>query len=371
MNNIIKISASLALTAGMIFTVNKFPNDPTNKVLLDIDGTRVTYLTKQDTVGDFLRERGVTLKAEDQINLPVSTEIKGNETLLLKQAIPVTVTADGKETKINTLYKDVRSLLSSLDITVGPDDRMNVAAVDSLTADLQITIQRIVVQEDTQILPVAHASVKVASAQLLKGTEQIGIPGTDGERQVTTITTYIDGKFASAEVTADFLAKTPITETILAGIKAPVVAKAPVAKKAPVATKKAVPAPKVKTVKTVEKKTATVKRTTATETNNDQNWKNFTLTFYTNLPSENGGYTITATGKTLRSGMVASNYYSMGKNIYLTGYGTMTVEDRGGASFNSSSRLDVFIPRRSGESNSTYLKRVNNLGVRTVKGYVK
>ena len=359
MNNILKISASLALTAGMIFTANNFPYDSANKVLLNIDGNQATYLTKQKTIRDFLRENGVTLNADDQINLPVSNEIDGNETLLIKKAIPVTVSADGNEIKVNTLYKDVRSLLSSLGITVTAEDRMNVAATAEVTENMAITITRIEVKEETRVLPVAHSSLKIDSADLLKGKEKVKQIGMDGEREVTTKYTYSDGKLISSEVVGDFLAKAPITETVLEGTKAPIVAKKVVQ-------------PKAKTVKAVEKKTTTVKRTSAKETTtSNQNWKSFTLTFYTNLPSENGGYTITATGKSLRFGMVASNYYSMGKKIYLTDYGTMTVEDRGGANFNSSSRLDVFIPRKSGESNSSYLNRVNNMGIKTVKGYVK
>ncbi|MPN08996.1 hypothetical protein SDC9_156284 [bioreactor metagenome] len=156
----------------------------------------------------------------------------------------------------------------------------------------------------------------------------------------------------------------PVAETILVGTKEPVVVKKTVAveKKPVVKVRKA---PEVK--KPVAKKVST----TDTDSDSDKNWKTFTLSFYTNLPSENGGYTITATGESLRYGMVASNYYSLGKKIYLSGWGTFTVKDRGGSNFYSSTRLDVFIPRRSGESNSTYLARVNNMGLKKVKGYVK
>lgn len=96
----------------------------------------------------------------------------------------------------------------------------------------------------------------------------------------------------------------------------------------------------------------------------------FTLTYYTNLPSENGGYTKTCEGKPLEYLMVASNYYPLGTKIYLEGVGTVVVSDRGGKHFNNSNRLDVFIPRNSGESSRQYLKRVNNMGKKTVRGYI-
>lgn len=96
----------------------------------------------------------------------------------------------------------------------------------------------------------------------------------------------------------------------------------------------------------------------------------FELTFYTDLPEENGGYTITASGKPLEYGVVASNKYPIGTKLRLGNMGIFTVEDRGGREFNNSNRLDVFIPRQSGESNYEYKNRVRNMGRIRQKGDV-
>lgn len=116
--------------------------------------------------------------------------------------------------------------------------------------------------------------------------------------------------------------------------------------------------------------TATSIKSSTTTTTSGTNNMTFYLTFYTDLPEENGGWTVTATGDKLVYGVVANNVFPLYTKIYLEGYGTMTVKDRGGSSFYTRSRLDVFIPRRSGESNSAYLSRVNNMGRQTVKGRV-
>lgn len=98
----------------------------------------------------------------------------------------------------------------------------------------------------------------------------------------------------------------------------------------------------------------------------------FELTFYTSLPSENGGFSKMANGKSVTSATnaIASNYYKLGTTISLTGLGTYVVQDRGGSSFNSSTRLDVLIPRRNGEGDSAYKTRVRNMGRVKVVGYV-
>lgn len=96
----------------------------------------------------------------------------------------------------------------------------------------------------------------------------------------------------------------------------------------------------------------------------------FNISFYTNLPQHNGGYSKTASGKLPAYGMVANNVLPIGTKIYLEGWGVVTVEDRGGKGFNSVNRLDLFIPPNNGESESQYIARLKKLGRQTVKGTI-
>lgn len=98
--------------------------------------------------------------------------------------------------------------------------------------------------------------------------------------------------------------------------------------------------------------------------------RQITLTFYGEGAEENGGYAgIDAQGNRLVAGTVASNYYKFGTKISFNGQ-TFTVRDRGGSNFAGPNRLDVFVPRRSGESKSSYDKRISNYGKKTVTAYV-
>ena len=99
------------------------------------------------------------------------------------------------------------------------------------------------------------------------------------------------------------------------------------------------------------------------------NTVNLELTYYTTLPCENGGYTTTAIQTRLRHGVIASNYYPIGTKILIEGT-VYTVEDRGSSNFDGPNRLDVLVERRSGEYDSEYLKRVNNMGRKKVKGRI-
>lgn len=94
------------------------------------------------------------------------------------------------------------------------------------------------------------------------------------------------------------------------------------------------------------------------------------LTFYTSLACENGGYgNVTASGKRLYDGCVANNALPFGTKVVIDGK-TYTVEDRGCSAFNNIYSYDVYVPRRSGESDSAYINRVNNMGKRYVTAYI-
>ena len=101
-------------------------------------------------------------------------------------------------------------------------------------------------------------------------------------------------------------------------------------------------------------------------------WKEFELTFYSGLACENSPKgAITCTGEKLYDGIVASNHYKLGTKIQLQGFGEVVVGDRGSDKyFNNDYRLDVYIPREHGESDSHYLSRVNKMGRVKVKGCI-
>lgn len=97
----------------------------------------------------------------------------------------------------------------------------------------------------------------------------------------------------------------------------------------------------------------------------------FHLSFYSDLNCENGYGNLTASGKILRDGMVANNFLPFGTKIFLEGHGMKTVEDRGSKKyFNTIQKLDVLVPRYGGESEGAYYRRVNNMGRKSVTGYL-
>ena len=95
------------------------------------------------------------------------------------------------------------------------------------------------------------------------------------------------------------------------------------------------------------------------------------LSFYTSLTEENGGYAnLTASGKELNDMTIANNLYDFGQQIYIEGYGLKEVQDRGCSSFNNLNTFDIYIPRNYGDTDEEYYKRVNEMGRDYTVGYV-
>lgn len=91
------------------------------------------------------------------------------------------------------------------------------------------------------------------------------------------------------------------------------------------------------------------------------------LSFYGDGAEENGGYAgMDAQGGKLRAGTIASNVYPFGTQFSINGQ-IFTVRDRGGSHFNSPDRIDVFVPRRDGETKEEYNRRIREYGRKEVK----
>ena len=101
-------------------------------------------------------------------------------------------------------------------------------------------------------------------------------------------------------------------------------------------------------------------------------WKEFILTFYTSLESENSSSgAVTCQNKPLSPGGVANNVIPQNTKLYLKDYGQVIVNDKGSDKyFGVDNRLDVFIERESGESDRHYSHRVSSYGVQKVQGYI-
>ena len=133
---------------------------------------------------------------------------------------------------------------------------------------------------------------------------------------------------------------------------------------------------KTKTENEKKKAEEEVKKQIEEQKKNDIELQTFILTYYGLLSSECGNTKgITASGKRISRGMIASPpQLKFGTRIMIEG-NEYVVEDRGSSKYikvnnDGSIRLDVYLPRLDGESDSVYYKRIQSKGVKMVQGTI-
>lgn len=100
---------------------------------------------------------------------------------------------------------------------------------------------------------------------------------------------------------------------------------------------------------------------------------NFKISFYTSLACENTKYgAVDAMGNSLKYGTIAVPKNIPLKSKFHIDDEEFVARDRGGKIKwidENTMKIDIFIPRKKGESDSQYYKRVNNMGIQSAKGY--
>lgn len=257
----------------------------------------------------------------------------------LENAKDIKLKFNGIENNIKTNHKTVEDLLNSKGIVVKDSTVINHKLSDKITKDMLIEINEVNRIERQSLKEVDFETTKKEDSSLYKDEEKVITEGEKGKVTSRVIDEYKNGILVKSETIATEVTKPKVDRVVAVGTK--------------------------------ERPTYDTGNSVVEAGTPTGNAKTFYLSFYTDLPEENGGYSITASGENLAYGMVASNVYGLGTRIYLEGFGQMRVADTGGSHFNSSDRLDVFIPRRAGESDSAYKSRVNSMGRIAVTGYVK
>jgi len=99
-------------------------------VTIVLDGRILSIRTHQRTVGDVLREAGLTVRPEDRVSPPLTHPIQPPATISIRRARPVRILIEGRGVEpsrridIYTLHSDPRAILAEAGIALGPGDAL-------------------------------------------------------------------------------------------------------------------------------------------------------------------------------------------------------------------------------------------------------
>lgn len=142
----------------------------------------------------------------------------------------VDVVADGTTVTVDGA-RDLDEILASLDLAVGELDRVHVHRVATDGAGrLTVTLQRVVVEEATELSEIPFEQVTESSADLYTDQRRTVTAGVVGELARAVRVVRVDGVEESREVLSETVTRAPVTEVVRVGTKTrPVAAATPVA----------------------------------------------------------------------------------------------------------------------------------------------
>ncbi|MEO6018833.1 MAG: ubiquitin-like domain-containing protein [Knoellia sp.] len=209
------------------------------KLTVTIDGVKKEYWTTARTVDAALRDLNIRAGSDAKLSASRSQAL-GRQGLALTLTTPktVTVNVDKKKLSHTSTSATVADALREFGVTYDKDDKVSPAPTTALTNGLGITVQRVVLKNETSTVKVAHASTTKKDAALYTGTRKVLTAGKDGSKSVTLARTIVDGKVTATKEISSKVLTAPVTEIVAVGTKA-----RPVAPKA-AAAPQAVTAPK-------------------------------------------------------------------------------------------------------------------------------
>ena len=180
-----------------------------------IQGQRVPFWTTATSMdqllGFFEENRKQAMKVTVDIG-NVYNQLTGG--LVINQAGPVTVIADGKTSVAPDGKLPAASILDSKGIVLGKEDRVSVEHDQGTTV---LRVQRVTHGNTQKTIPIPFATRTVVDPSLAPGQTQVRQAGVAGQRLQTIQVTYVDGQAESEQVVKEETVAMPVDQVVAVG----------------------------------------------------------------------------------------------------------------------------------------------------------
>lgn len=209
---IVVLAVIVSVSAGVAVFINLKKD-----VYITDDGQLLEVKTMKATVKEVLDQNGISVAPEDYINMPMETKlqrIEKNE-IIIKRAVPVSIFADGQETRVKTYKETVGDVLKDSSVKLDSLDRLDgCTANDKITSNMNIKIIRVKEELIKEDISLPFQEVRRANGRMDKGVERTVKDGKEGTRQKVFKIVYEDGKETIRELIKDSVISNPINKII-------------------------------------------------------------------------------------------------------------------------------------------------------------
>lgn len=199
----------LGVTAGVLLSNLRH-------VRIVVEGGGKTVTTFESDPEKILAHSGIRVSAADKV---VFSGYSRNNyaTISYTAAFAVKVQADGRTVSLALTGGTAADALRQAGVTVGADDLVNVPLDSALTAGEVVTVRRVTYKQAVALTAIPFSTKTVQDTLHVRGTQTVLAAGKAGQRAVTTRIRYIDGKETQRTVVGDTVKTQPVTQVVSVG----------------------------------------------------------------------------------------------------------------------------------------------------------
>ncbi len=207
--------AMLLIISAVSFTLIGFV---ISKDITLTDGDTVKQITTTRIyVEEVLAEQGIILNNGDRISLPLNTVVKNNDSIVIKRAKKIVLTADGVTKEIYSCEPVLKAALAENNISLHEYDEIEPALETTVTEGMQVQIVRVNVYEETVESVVPKKEVLKNRADKPKSYTAVVSEGCDGFETTTYQVVTRDGVEISRQETAKIVSRQAIDRVVERG----------------------------------------------------------------------------------------------------------------------------------------------------------
>jgi hypothetical protein len=194
--------------------------DALTGVTVVVDGIAVaTDARSGETVGSLLRSVGLEVTSGDRLSLPVGQPLVPGLRIVLDRGFLVTVVDGGTPVSFRAQPGTVSAFLDQAGISVGPRDRLEVAAEGPIVPGAVVGILRVTESSVTETISVAAPVQTVAEPDQYTGWRSVTVAGAKGESRVTFLVVRVNGVETSRSITSTEVVTAPVAQVVHVGTK--------------------------------------------------------------------------------------------------------------------------------------------------------
>lgn len=188
-----------------------------------VDGsTRIKVSTPYQTAEQIAADAGITLFDEDRTALERTDDIIAEGAglrLTITRAMPVNFTLFGNTATVRTQAKTVGEMLVEKGVELGASDKVTPSLSIDITENMTIKVWREGIQTVFVEEEIDFDAEKIENADMTAGTIEIQSPGEKGLRNVTYEILIQDGREVSRKEIASLTLKEPKKQVEIVGVK--------------------------------------------------------------------------------------------------------------------------------------------------------